>query len=507
MRSMIVSGKYLVADADTVVPNGAVYVEDGRVVEVGPAAGIAVRRKADETLGGEDCLVVPGFVNAHGHGKGITDFQRGAGDDTLEVWKFRGFPPIDLRWDTLYQCTLLVEAGVTTTMHNHAPARPEEAVEEFARILDAYEESGMGAAFAPALSYRNPFVYGDNDAFVASLGTEARRTAEAIRDAGARFGPEAYFAAVKALSTRRNHPLVAVHHGPMAPQWVDEDAFAEIKRRASSEGRMFFTHVQQTPHQYLYGIKTYGKTLVRRMADTGLLDPGTVLGHCVWIDEGDLEAIAASGCAVTHHPSCNLRVRNGIAPVAAMSAAGIPVGIGMDDKEMGDDRDYLGEIRVASRLHRLTGFRPGSPCLGARDFFRMATEGGARCLGLEGEIGALRQGMRADLAILDWKGLTEPFTWDGHDPLDVLLQRGSSRHVRSTIVNGRVLYREGRHLVMNREEIVARLRESIPADYAGRYEASRKSLAPLKEAIADWFEPWGRELEKLGSSPNRPPLG
>ena len=433
MTSCIVYGKYLVVDADTVIPAGAVYIEGGRIVETGTHADIVSRRKTDRTIGGPEALVIPGLVNAHGHGKGITDFQRGAPDDTLELWKFRGFPPVDPYLDTLWQTVLLIEAGVTTTMHNHAPSAAREA--EFRAILEAYRESGLGAAFAPALSYRNPFVYGDNEAFIAGLPSGTRETAEKIAAAQRAFTPEAYFAAVDALSVEYDSSLIRIHHGPMAPQWVDEDVMIEIKRRADDAGKMLFTHVQQTPHQRLYGLETYGTTLIRRMEEKGLLGAGTVLGHCVWVDSGDIAAIARTGSAVTHHPSCNLRVRNGIAPVDEMLRMGVPVGIGMDDKELGDDRDYLEEVRVAAKLHRVTGGVPGSPCPGSRDFFRMATEGGARCLGLAGETGALRPGMRADIAVLDFKAMTDPYTWEGHDPV-VREINATVRLVRRAIVCG-----------------------------------------------------------------------
>ena len=290
-------------------------------------------------------------------------------DDTLEVWKFRGFPPVDLRLDTLWETALLIESGVTTTMHNHAPGRPKEALEEFRSILDAYRESGLGVAFAPALSYANPFVYGGNEAFLAGLPPSVKETAERIAAASRVFGPERYFEAVTVLGAEYDSPLLRIHHGPMAPQWVEDEVFAEIKRRADAEGRQLFTHVQQTPHQRLYGLKVYGKTLVRSLAERGLLGKNVVLGHCVWIDEEDIRAIATSGSAVTHHPSCNLRVRNGIAPVAALLEAGVPVGIGMDDKELGDDRDFIEEVRMASKLHRVPDLQPGSPCPAGRDFF------------------------------------------------------------------------------------------------------------------------------------------
>jgi cytosine/adenosine deaminase-related metal-dependent hydrolase len=386
-------------------------------------------------------------------------------------------------------------------MHNHSPARPGDAAAEMETLLGAYRKSGIGTAFAPAMSYTNTFVYGDNDAFIASLPPGVRETAGKIVANSRIFSPRAYFEAVDFLSSRFDSDLIRVHHGPMAPQWVEEDVLAEIKKAADRSGKMLFTHVQQTPHQYLYGIKKYGKTLIEWMDGKGLLGRNVVLGHCVWVTRSDIERLALSGTAVTHHPSCNLRVRNGIAPVNEMLKAGVAVGIGMDDKELGDDRDFIEEMRVASKLHRVPDYEPGSPCPGSRDAFRMATEYGARCLGLESETGVLRPGMRADVTLLDYGALTFPFTFSGHDPVEVLMQRGRKSHVRTVIAAGEVLFENGRHKRLDREEILRRLTESIPADYHETFSASAAGLEPLRREVRKWFGPWCRELEGMEKNP------
>ena len=96
----MIYGKHVVVDADTVIPSGAVYIEDDTIIRVGPYDEIVPGGADCEKIGSFDHLVIPGLVNAHSHGKGITDFQRGQVDDTLETWKFRNYPPIDPYWDT-----------------------------------------------------------------------------------------------------------------------------------------------------------------------------------------------------------------------------------------------------------------------------------------------------------------------------------------------------------------------------------------------------------------------
>ncbi len=114
MSTKLIYGKYLATDAETVIPSGALFVEDDKIVDVGTHQRISKEYKAQSTLGSYETLIIPGLVNAHSHGKGITDFQRGQIDDTLETWKWRTYPRIDLYYDTLWSALSLLENGVTT---------------------------------------------------------------------------------------------------------------------------------------------------------------------------------------------------------------------------------------------------------------------------------------------------------------------------------------------------------------------------------------------------------
>ena len=290
-------------------------------------------------------------------------------------------------------------------------------------------------------------------------------------------------------------------HGPSAPQWVSDEALAEIGRRSARDGTRVHLHLLQTPLQMLYGWKAHGRSLVDHLADLGLLGPALTCGHCVWVSREDIGRLAAAGASVTHHPACNLRVRNGIAPVAALREAGVTVAVGMDEKELGDDRDYLEELRLAARLHRVGSFRPEAPCLSAADFFRMGTEAGAEVLGFGGLCGALRPGLKADVVLLRTDRLTEPFTFPGHRAVDLLLARGRARDVDTVLVGGEVLLRGGAPVRLDREEVKRRLVESLPADYAARYAALNEPVARLRRAVAAWFEPWVQELERMDLRP------
>jgi len=204
--------------------------------------------------------------------------------------------------------------------------------------------------------------------------------------------------------------------------------------------------------------------------------------------------------SVTHHSGCNLRVRNGIAPVSALFEQGVPVAIGMDDKEFGDDKDFIEEMRLVSKLHRQGSHHLDSGCLQPRDVFRMATEHGALVLGF-GEIGRLSPGHQADIVLLDLNRMVRPYSYEDHHALDLLLYRGRGIDVDTVLVAGEVLLDRGELTGIDREECLNKLRESIPKDYTQAFRRANAQLPALRSRIAAWFEPWFCELEQTQGRP------
>jgi 5-methylthioadenosine/S-adenosylhomocysteine deaminase len=501
MSTKIVYGKYLVVDANTVIPSGALYIDGDRVVDYGDYAEITRRYGADRTLGSSEMLVMPGLVNAHSHGKGLTDFQRGQIDDTLETWKWRSYPPVDPYLDTRWACVQLLESGVSTTMHNHGLVKPDAWQEEFEAVLKAYRECGVRVAFAPTLNTENVFTYGEDEQFLRALPPDLQDLCRGIVERMGLFGEREYFEAMDHLRRSHDGPGVRIMHGPAAPQWVRREALEEIARQSRETGIRVHIHVQQTQLQRLYGLKRHGKSLIAYMDEVGLLGPRTTCGHAVWISEDEIDLLARTGTSVTHHPGCNLRVRNGISPVHRLLERGVTVALGMDEKELADDKDFLSEMRLASKLHRLPSHSLDSPHLLPRDVFRMATAAGAEVLGMEGWVGSLERGRQADVVLVDMEAMAEPFASDSLDPLDLLLYRGKAAHVRTVLVAGEVQLEDGRLMQIDREEITRRLRESIPAEYGERFLKINAPMGRLRGAVAAHFAPWYEEVARWERDP------
>jgi cytosine/adenosine deaminase-related metal-dependent hydrolase len=160
--------------------------------------------------------------------------------------------------------------------------------------------------------------------------------------------------------------------------------------------------------------------------------------HCVYINGKEAEKMAKTRTGVAHCPCSNLRLGSGIAPVRMFLDKKVPVGLAVDGSASNDASDMLAELRQCMLVHRV-GSGVGS--MTARDVFRMATRGGAEVLG-RGDIGSIEPGKAADIAVFDVSGLD--FAGSKSDPLASLLFCGASHRTKYTIVNGKIVVKNGR---------------------------------------------------------------
>ena len=181
----------------------------------------------------------------------------------------------------------------------------------------------------------------------------------------------------------------------------------------------------------------FGTSPTRYVEELGWLGPDVWVAHGVHLDDDAVRRLAASGTGVAHCPSSNGRLGAGIARVKDLLAAGVPVGLGVDGPASNEHGGLGSELRIALLVARL---RDGVQALTGREVLRMATMGGARCLGREGDIGSLEVGKRADVALWDLTGL-------GHldmaeDPVTALVM-GPPAPLRSLLVEGRTVVADG----------------------------------------------------------------
>jgi len=476
-----------------VIQDGAVAVSENLIAAFGTYSEINKRFPNSKEVGGPQFCMIPGLINGHSHGRGLSDFQRGGLDNTLETWRLNPFKytPIPTYEDVAFSAIRMLKSGVTATMHNHLLRRDLSKYEsEFRDALRAYTDVGMRVLFCPGIRDDNPFIYGDNGAFESGLPERLRRYSTLEPPSVNSLNAQNYINIVRGLFAEYNGPMIRIGFGPVAPQWCTADLLRVIRRESEKLNTPLHIHVLQTIFQKIYGLQFLGKTLIKYMDDLGLLGRGVVLGHCVFPTESDVEILVKTETGVTHHPSCNLRERNGIAPAFHMLKAGVTVGIGMDGKSINDDDDLLQEMRVCFLLHRLPSMEPDSPYLTARDVFRMVTENNSILIGYSRELGRIEKGRYADLVLLDYNKIIYPYVNSCHDPLEVLLYRARNSHVHTVIINGIKVLEEGRVLAVDEETISGRLAEAASKPPTNKELEYFKAIDELRSYIAHYYQGW-----------------
>ena len=415
MRILIENGLVLAGPELTPQPGAAVAVEDGVIRQVGalPEDWIPETR-VDAT----DKVVLPGLINAHTHAD-MTLFRGFSDDLPLQEWLESIWPHeakltgAHVYWGTLLAAVEMIRTGTT------AFADMYFFLDE---VAQAVEESGIRACLA----------YG-------MIGLDPAK-AEKELNAGLTYARTYRGAAGGRLTT-----MLAPH----APYTCPDGFLREVVAAAAAEDLAIHIHVSETERENREMIARTGRTPAAHLEEIGLFERPVLLAHGVWLTPEDIDILRRYRVGVAHCPGSNLKLASGIAPVADLCAAGVPVGLGTDGAASNNNLDLWREVHLAALVHK---FREHSAtAVPAAAALRMATIGGAACLGQEGRLGCLVPGCRADLVLLD---LNRPHLIPRHNALSHLVYAAEGGDVTDVMVDGRFLMRDGKLLQLDEERII-----------------------------------------------------
>ncbi|MCU0645327.1 MAG: amidohydrolase family protein, partial [bacterium] len=240
-----------------------------------------------------------------------------------------------------------------------------------------------------------------------------------------------------------------VHLGPCAPFNVTPELMKESAVMARKYGVRLHTHLAETKDEDDYCQQVYGMRPLQLMEKLDWLGQDVWYAHGVHFNDAELKLLAETKTGVAHCPASNMRLGSGIARIPEMLRMGIPVGLAVDGSASNDSSDMVGEMRQALLLHRV---HSGADAITAEQVLEMATLGSARLLG-RNDIGSLEIGKAADVAIFDLNKLE--YTGSLSDPLAALIFSGINHEADATIVNGKVVVREGKLVNFDETEIIA----------------------------------------------------
>ncbi|PQV64900.1 5-methylthioadenosine/S-adenosylhomocysteine deaminase [Abditibacterium utsteinense] len=413
-----------------VVEDAAIHIENGHISYVGKADSAPAFR-ADETLGGAHFVAMPGLINTHTHA--AMTLCRGFADDmALEPWLSQKIWPFErnLSEEHVYTGTLLAIAemisGGTTTFCD----------------MYFFERQGVRAALETGMRMCPGAVL---LGFLPGADQKILNAREFIRE-------------FSAAGDGRITPFMAPH----SLYTCDASQWQKIIAVARETGARITTHAAETRREVEDVTRDWGQSPIQTLEKIGALEAPLLAAHCVCTNERDREIMQNASFFVAHNPQSNLKLASGIAPISDYLQRGITVGLGPDGTASNNNLDMWEEMRLAATLHKAATLDPTA--IPARQALEMATIQGAKCLGLESEIGSLEVGKKADICVLDFdKSHLTPC----HNVISNLVYAAGAADVHSVLIDGKWMLKNRALQTLDGKEVRARSRQ-IARDLAAQ---------------------------------------
>ena len=450
-KSLLIKNALVLATMDGKgheISGGDVYIEGPEIKKVGKNLKV----KADAVIDARGCVVLPGFVNTHHHlYQTLTRNLPKAQDSKLfdwliylyDIWKH-------INPEAVYASTqvglgeLLLTGCTTSTDHLYLFPKQNSGLFIDTQIEAAKE---LGMRFHPT---RGSMSRGRSKGGLPP--DSVVQTEEFIMKDCERL--------VHKYHDANDFAMTRIALAPCSPFSVTTELLKLTAVMAKKWGVRMHTHLAETIDEEAFCRKLFKMRPLEYMESVGWVSEGNAwFAHCVYINEAEARLMGKTRTGAAHCPCSNLRLGSGIAPIRMFMNYNVPVGIAVDGSASNDSSDMLGEIRQAMLVQRV---RAGVEAMPARDAFKLATLGGAAVLGRT-DIGSIEPGKAADLAIFDVSGLD--FAGSKSDPLASLLFCGASHRTKYTIVNGKVVVKNGRLVNVDEFKLAERANKAAAALY------------------------------------------
>lgn len=415
--------------------NGEVYGAGGSVSKADVAiSGTTIEQigvvnekwQPDQVIDCTDKLLMPGFVNTHTHAA-MTLFRSYADDMALMDWLENKVWPAeanltgdDVYWGTMLAIAEMLRSGTTAFADMYFFMND---------VANAVAESGIRAVLARGM---------------AGVAPTANQALEET---------EAFFKAWNGGADGR----ITVMVGPHAPYTCPPDYLKKVMALAGKLGAEIHIHLSETAGEVETCRSKFGKSPIALMDELGLFEHGVLAAHCVHVSPEDIAIMKVKKVRVAHNPGSNMKLASGVAPVSAMLEAGVCVGLGTDGAASNNNLDMLEELRLAALLPKVSTLCP--TVIPAAQAVDMVAAQGAKAIGLGATVGKLAPGFKADITAVS---MTGPHWYPRHDRLSLLTYSANSADVSMVMVDGKVLFENGRLTTIDEEQV--------------KYEAGKRGL-------------------------------
>jgi len=408
-----------------ILEQGLIAIKKGVITYVGRETD-APSLRAEETIDGHGKVATPGLVNCHTH-LPMTIFRGVAEDQELGKWLSDTIWPLEAKlkpgdvYDgALLGCLEMIKSGTTcfADMYFHEDM-----------VAKAVERAGLRAVLAPGI-----IEAGDSE------------RGEKLLKEGVGFA-------------RKFHGFadgrVRVRLGPHAVYTCSPNLLMKARDRASELNIGIHIHLAESKERVKSMKEKYGFTEVEFLESLGLLNPDVLAAHCIYLSEEEMRLMAKRDVKVSYNPVANMKLALGVPKIRDLMGLGVTVGIGTDGPASNNDLDMFDDMRVAALLQKVSYM--DSTVLPVHSVLGMATIGGARALGLEGSVGSLEVGKKADVILVDFG---KPHLTPVHDFYANVVYSARGNDVETVIVDGKILMEGGEVKTLDEEEVRLRAKES-----------------------------------------------
>jgi len=390
-----------------------VYIEDNIIQEIGK------KTEADYVIDGKNKAVIPGMVNTHTHAA-MCLFRGYADDMNLEEWLQTKIWPLELKlkpedvyMGTKLACLEMIKTGTTTFNDMYF------FMESAAKSID---EMGLRAF----LSYGFIDLFNDE-----KREKEIKKTKETIRN-------------IENMHSDRIKPSL----GPHAVYTVSEEGLRWIKDYADEKNLLVHFHLAETKKENEDFVKKYSKKPIKYLEEIGFLDKKLIAAHCIWLNNDDINLLEKHNVKISYNPASNMKLASGVFNYQKMKK--LTVSLGTDGCASNNNLDMFEEMKIGSLLQK--SYFNDETIMPAKEIFSIATENGAKALGLNA--GKIEEGKLADVLLIDLK---KPELTPNHDLISDLVYSANGSAVDTTICNGKILMKNRR--VKNEEEILEKVKK------------------------------------------------
>ncbi|MGJ3355530.1 amidohydrolase [Providencia sp. Je.9.19] len=417
---MIVDGTVLTMDAQNkIIEQGTVVIDKNKIIAVG-GPELAKQYQAAKVLDVDGDIVMPGLINTHTHAS-MTVF-RSLADDVP---------------DRLHRYIFPLESKMVS----------RDMVRIGANLANAEMVKGG------VTTYVDMYYFEDEVAkTVDKIGLRAVLGESVIQFpvADAKNADEGITYAVNFINEYKDHPRITPAFAPHAPYTNTTEHLQKIAKLSQELDVPVMIHLAETDReQEEIAKRTGGKSPVQYMADIGALNNKVIAAHAIMVDEKDLDLLKQYDVGVAHNISANTKSAKGVAPVTAMLAKGIRVGLGTDGPMSSNTLTTMNELGLVGKVHKLANKdRAAMPPI---TVVEMATMGSAKALHMEDKLGSLEVGKLADIIVVDTKS---PNMVPMYSPFAALVYGANGANVRHTIVDGKILMEDRKLQTVDEKEII-----------------------------------------------------